>query len=105
MSSEPPVISKDACPVCGAFAGHKPAIRLRESHNYLALFFGGIIGLALLTAGREKRVQCNACGAIYGIRPTSSKISLAIFWLLAAPTILIFAAYLAHLLWTSFAAP
>jgi len=103
--NEPPVISKDACPVCGAFAGHKPAIRLRESHNYIALLFGGIPGLVLVTAGREKRVQCNACGARFSIRPTSSKICLLIFWLLIAPLVLVCLVCFLHFLWTTFATP
>jgi hypothetical protein len=76
MSPAPPAISKNACPVCGAFAGHKPVIRVRETHDFITLFFGGVPGLALMIAGRAKRVKCNACGATFNIRPTSSKIYL-----------------------------
>jgi hypothetical protein len=105
MSSEPPVISKSACPVCGAFAGHKPAIKLGQSFSVMAFLAGGIFAVLLLNAGREKRVQCNACGAIFSIRPTASKISLLLFWLLVAPGVLLLCFYLAYILWTTFKGP
>ena len=100
MPTQPPPIPPDTCPACGAYAGHKPAIRLKESFNVFALIGGGIFAVVLLNAGRAKRVQCNACGALFSIRPPGSKIMLLFFWLLVAPTILFIAAYLAYQLWT-----
>jgi hypothetical protein len=89
-------------PDCGAFAGHKPVIKLHESFNPIAFLVGGALGVVLLNAGRQKRVQCNACGEIFSIRPASAKISLVLFWLLFGPGILLICLYLAHALWTTF---
>src|SRR5437763_11126878 len=77
------------CPACGAPDDYKAAIALRGSFNWAVYFFGGFLGVLFHNASRQQRVQCNACGEFFGIRSPMSKVSLAIFWLLVAPSVLI----------------
>jgi len=50
---------------------------------------GGLIAVFFHNFGRARRVQCNACGTFFGMRTTLSKMSIAVFWLLIAPTIIV----------------
>ena len=77
------------CPACGVTDNNKAAIALRGSFNWIVYFLGGFFGVMFHNASRQQRVQCNACGEFFGIRSPMSKISLVIFWLLVAPTVLI----------------
>ena len=77
------------CPACGVADQYKDVIPLRGSFSVAAYFFGGILGVIFLNASRRKRVQCNACGALFGVRSPVSRFSLIIFWLLVAPSIVV----------------
>jgi hypothetical protein len=79
------------CPACGAHDDFKTGIALRGSFSWLVFFLGGFIAVMFHNASRQRRVQCNACGGFFGIRTPLSKVSLAIFWLLIAPTIIVLA--------------
>ena len=75
------------CPACGAQDDYKTGVALRGSFSWLVFFLGGFIAVLFHNASRQRRVQCNACGAFFGIRTRLSRLSLVIFWLLIAPTI------------------
>ena len=77
------------CPACGAHDGYKTGVALRGSFSWLVFFLGGFIAVFFHNASRQQRVQCNACGAFFGIRTRLSRLSLVIFWLLIAPTIVV----------------
>jgi uncharacterized Zn-finger protein len=93
------------CPACGALTGHKPILKLGSSFSWTALFGGGILAVMLLNAGRAKKVQCNACGSVFKIRPPLSVISLMLFWLLVAPMITFLVVFLVRGLWMMFLEP
>jgi len=80
---------KVVCPSCGARDDYKTGIALRGSFSWLVLLFGGLIAVLFHNASRQRRVQCNACGALFGIRTPLSKLSLLVFWLLIAPTLIV----------------
>ena len=86
----PPVPPKPKvlCPTCGAPDNYQDCIALRGSFSWVVFFLGGFIAVLFRNAGRERRVQCNACSAIFGIRSLLSKLSLVIFWLLILPGII-----------------
>ena len=77
------------CPACGASDNYKAALALHGSFNWAVYFFGGFLAVLFQNASREKRVQCNGCGEFFGVRSRMSKVSLVLFWLLVAPTLLI----------------
>src|SRR5262245_14357153 len=77
------------CPTCGACDDYKAAIAFRGSFSWLVFFLGGFIAVLFHNASRRRRVQCNACGAFFGIGTPISKLSLIVFWLLIAPTIIV----------------
>jgi hypothetical protein len=85
------------CPACGTPDDFKTAIRLGSSFNLAAFVAGGILAVLFCNAGREKRVQCNKCGAVFGIRTPLSIISRVFFWLLVAPTIIVLVLWLLSL--------
>lgn len=86
LSTPKPVV---VCPACGVADNYKAAIALRGSFNWAVYFLGGFLGVIFHNASHQKRVQCNACGEFFGIRSPMSKISLVIFWLLVAPSVLV----------------
>lgn len=92
-----------ACPVCGAFDGYKPAVELRGSFSWLIFLAGGLFAVLFRNAGRTRRVRCNKCGALFNIRTPLSIVSLVIFWLLVAPTIIGLAFLLFYALYAFFA--
>jgi hypothetical protein len=94
--SAAPAKSKPAvvCPACGACDDYKAGIALRGSFSWLVFFLGGLIAIVFHNASRQRRVQCNACGAFFGIRTPLSMVSLVVFWLLIAPTIIVLAFFL-----------
>src|SRR6266581_4186982 len=77
------------CPACGAHDDYKTGVALRGSFSWVVFLLGGFIAVLFHNASRQRRVQCNACGAFFGIRTPLSKGSLFIFWLLIAPTIIV----------------
>ncbi len=77
------------CPTCGARDDYKASIALRSSFSWLVFFLGGFIAVLFHNASRKRRVQCNACGGLFGVRTPLSKLSLVLFWLLIAPTIIV----------------
>src|SRR5258708_7166621 len=79
------------CPACGARNDWKAGMDLRGSFSWFVFFLGGFIAVLFHNASRQRRVQCNACGAFFDIRTPLSKLSLVIFWLLIAPTIIVIA--------------
>jgi hypothetical protein len=60
----------------------------------VVFLLGGFLAVLFHNASRETRVQCNACGAIFGFRKSSAEVALVILWLLIAPTILILVCWL-----------
>jgi len=80
---------KIVCPVCGAHDGYKTSIALRGSFSWVAFMLGGLIAALFHYFGRQQRVQCNACGTFFSIRTVLSKMSLAVFWLLVVPTVIV----------------
>jgi len=80
---------KVVCPACGAHDNYKNCIALRGSFSWLVFFLGGFFAVLFHNASRERRVQCNACSALFGIRTPLSKLSLVILWLLILPTIIV----------------
>ena len=78
---------KVVCPACGAHDNYENCIALRGSFSWVMFFLGGFIAVLFHNASRERRVQCNACSAIFGVRTRLSKLSLVILWLLILPTI------------------
>lgn len=79
------------CPACGAHDDFKTGLALRGSFSWLVFFVSGFIAVMFHNASRRRRVQCNACGGFFDIRTPLSKVSLAVFWLLIAPTIIVLA--------------
>jgi hypothetical protein len=77
------------CPACGVADDYKAAIALRGSFNWAVFFLGGFLAVIFHNASHQQRVQCNACGGFFGIRSPISRISLVIFWLLVAPSVLV----------------
>jgi len=92
-----------ACPACGGLDGYKPALELRSFFSLTAFLAGGLLAVIFLNAGRRKRVRCNKCGALFSIRTPLSRVSLAVFWLLVAPTIIVLSVLLFRLLHLFFA--
>src|SRR6266498_3044419 len=84
-----PTQAAGVCPTCGVRDDYKAGIALRGSFSWFIFFLGGFIAVLFHNASRQRRVQCNACGAFFGIRTPLSKLSLFIFWLLIAPTIVV----------------
>jgi DNA-directed RNA polymerase subunit RPC12/RpoP len=84
-----PAKPKVACPACGAPDNYRTGIALRGSFSWLIFFLGGFLAVLFRNASRQRRVQCNVCGVLFGIRTPLSKVSLVIFWLLMAPTIIV----------------
>jgi hypothetical protein len=85
------------CPTCGATDGYMPTVELRGSFSWLIFFMGGILAVVFRNAGRRKKVRCTKCDATFFIHPPLSRISVVIFWLLIAPTILFLFILLVHL--------
>jgi hypothetical protein len=71
------------CPNCGAHAGYTTALRFGGRFNWLVFFLGGLLAVLVHNASRKERVQCNACGAFFGIRTPHSKVALVV------PTIMV----------------
>ena len=61
---------------------------MRGSFSWVVFVLGGFIAVLFHNASRERRVQCNPCRAIFGIRSPLSKVSVVIFWLLIIPGII-----------------
>jgi hypothetical protein len=79
-----------ACPACGVQNNYKASIALRGSFSWLIFFLGGLLAILFHNASRQRRFQCNACGAFFGVRTPLSKLWLFVLWLLIAPTIILF---------------
>jgi hypothetical protein len=78
---------KERCPKCGAIGDYVPAVDVRGSFSWLVFFAGGILAVLFRNAGRQRRVRCNQCDALFSVRAPFSKLSWVIFWLLVCPTI------------------
>lgn len=90
------------CPKCGAPDSYTQAIELRSSFNLGVFLLGGIWAVIFRNAGRPKRVRCRQCEQVFSIRTPASRVSLAVFWLLVAPGILVIAILLLALARTLF---
>jgi len=86
------------CPACGAADGCSSAVELRGSFSWLVFFAGGIPAVLFRNAGRQRKVRCNRCEALFYIRPLLSKVSLVIFWLLICPMMITLIVLLAAVL-------
>lgn len=80
---------KARCPKCGAVDDYAPAVDLRGSFSWLVFFAGGILAVLFRNAGRQRRVRCKHCDALFSVPAPFSKLSWVIFWLLVCPTIIL----------------
>jgi uncharacterized Zn-finger protein len=80
--------TKVRCPNCGATDDYVPAVDLRGSFSWLVFFAGGLLAVLFRNTGRQRRVRCNQCDALFSVRAPLSTLSRVIFWLLVCPTII-----------------
>jgi hypothetical protein len=90
------------CPHCGAADNYVSAVELRGSFSWLAFLAGGLLAVLFRNTGRERRVRCNQCDALFSVRTPFSKVSRVIFWLLVCPTLMAFVICLLALLHAAF---
>ena len=88
MGSSGAAAPRVRCPACGAADDYAPTVELRGSFSWLVFFAGGLLAVLFRNAGRQRRVRCNKCEALFDVRTPLSKLSLVIFWLLICPTII-----------------